>query len=180
MRILFITNNFPPLVDGVGDYTYNIAQQFIKHGHKVYIICSKNPQINININGITIFPIINKWNFNCYKPIVRLIKEKEINIVSLQYVPHGFHPKGVPFPIIRLVNQIKKTNASLFTFCHELLVLPEPFNIKRLLLSCLMKYITRTIINRSDIAATSNDFYKYIAEQYIKVNKELQDRKSVV
>lgn len=38
MKILFITNNFPPIVDGVGDYTYNIAKQFAEHNHKVYII----------------------------------------------------------------------------------------------------------------------------------------------
>lgn len=173
MKILFITNNLPPLVDGVGDYTYNIAKQFVEHNHEVYIICRNNPQINTNVLRMTILPIINKWDYNCYKPIIKFIKEKAIDVVSLQYVPHGFHPKGLPFPIIKLTKEIKKTKSFLFTFCHELLVLPERGNIKKCILSYLMKQITKKIINNSDYAGTSNEYYKYLAENYIKVNKKL-------
>lgn len=173
MKILFITNQFPPLVDGVGDYTYNISMQFAEHNHDVYIVCKRNSKINTDVKGITILPIINKWDWNCYKPIISLIKEKLIDVVSLQYVPHGFHPKGLPFPIIKLTKEIKKCHTLLFTFCHELLVLPKRGNIKRCVLSYLMEQITRKIINNSDYAVTSNEYYKYLAENYIKVNKEL-------
>lgn len=173
MKILFITNNLPPIVDGVGDYTYNIAKQFVEHKHEVYIICKNNPQINTNVAGMTILPIVKKWDGNCYKPIIKLIKEKNLDVVSLQYVPHGFHPKGLPFPIIKLTKEIKKCHTQLFTFCHELLVLPKQGNIKRCVLSYLMKQITKIIINNSDYAATSNEYYKYLAENYIEVNKKL-------
>lgn len=173
MKILFITNTLPPIVDGVGDYTYNIAKQFAEHDHDVYIVCKKNPAINTDVEGITVLPIVEKWNFNCHKPIVKLIKEKEIEIVTLQYVPHGFHPKGLPFALIKLTNEIKKCGTKLFSFCHEILILPEKYNIKRNILSLLMKNITRDIINNSDYAATSNEYYKLLSEDYIKVNKEL-------
>ena len=108
MKILFITNNLPPIVDGVGDYTYNIAKQFVEHEHEVYIICRNNPQINTQVQGMTILPIIDKWDRNCYKPIISIIQKKVIDVVSLQYVPHGFHPKGLPFSIIKLTKKIKK------------------------------------------------------------------------
>ena len=29
----------PPIVDGVGDYTYNLAHEFALHGHEVIVIC---------------------------------------------------------------------------------------------------------------------------------------------
>lgn len=41
MHILFITTAFPPLVDGVGDYTYNLAQEFVNNGHQAIVVCKK-------------------------------------------------------------------------------------------------------------------------------------------
>ena len=171
MTILFITNNLPPLVDGVGDYTYNIARQFAVNGHRVYIACRFNPAINTHVEGITILPMVKAWNWSCHKPICKLIREKGIEVVSLQYVPHGFHPKGLPFPLIRLMHKIKKCNVKTFIFCHELFVLPVPFNVHRCILSSLMRYITRKIIFSCDCVATSNDFYKSLIYRYTGLTK---------
>lgn len=173
MKILLITNNLPPIVDGVGDYTYNIAKQFIEHNHEVYIICRNNLQINTNILGMTILPIINKWDYNCYKPIIGLIKEKAIDVVSLQYVPHGFHPKGLPLPLIKLTKEIKKCNTKLFTFFHEVSVEKENGNIKKMLLSMLMQYISKRIIENSDYVATSIEYYKNMILRLVPDKKEI-------
>ncbi len=173
MKILFIANNFPPIVDGVGDYTYNIAKQFVGHNHKVYIICKNNPQINTQIQDMTILPIIDKWDCNCYKPIIKFIKEKAIDIVSLQYVPHGFHPKGLPFPIIKLTREIKKSNTKLFTFFHEVSVEKEKGNIKRTLLSMLMQHISKRVIENSDYVATSIEYYKKMILRLAPNKKEI-------
>lgn len=160
MKILFIANNFPPIVDGVGDYTYNIAKQFSEHGHEVYVICKKNPKINTEICRMAVLPIVDKWDFDCYKLIIRFIKEKKIDFVSLQYVPHGFHPKGLSFPIIKLTKEIKKSNTKLFTFFHEVSVEKEKGNIRRTLLSIVMQYISKKIIENSDYVATSIEYYR--------------------
>lgn len=173
MKILFITNNFPPLVDGVGDYTYNIAKQFMKHGHEIYVVCRNNPQINTKIQGMTILPIIDKWDYNCYKPIIKFIKKKAIDIVSLQYVPHGFHPKGLPFPIIKLTKEIKKCDTKLFTFFHEVSVEKEKGNIKRTLLSILMQHISKRVIENSDYVATSIEYYKNMILRLVPDKKEI-------
>lgn len=173
MKILFITNNFPPLVDGVGDYTYNIAKQFVKHNHKVYIICRNNPQINTDVQGMTILPIIDEWNYNCHKSIIKFIKEKTIEVVSLQYVPHGFQSKGLPFPIIKLTKEIKRNNTKLFTFFHEVSVEKEKKNIKRTLLSMLMQHISKKIIENSEYVATSIEYYKNMMLKLVPNKKEI-------
>lgn len=173
MKILFITNNFPPLVDGVGDYTYNIAQQFVEHNHEVYVICRENSQIHTEVPGMKILPIVNKWDFNCYKPIVKLINEKSIDVVSLQYVPHGFHPKGLPFPLIKLTKEIKRCNTKLFTFFHEVSVEKEKGNIKRTLLSMLMQHISKRIIENSDYIATSIEYYRDMMLKLVPTKKEI-------
>lgn len=160
MRILFITNCLPPIVDGVGDYTYNIAKQFVEHNHEVYIVCKKNHTINTDVKGMTVFPVVEKWNLNCHKPIVKIIKEKGIEIVSLQYVPHGFHQKGLPFPLIKLIKKIKNCDVNLFTFFHEVYVEEEKGNIKRTVLSRLMQYISKRIIDKSNYIATSIEYYR--------------------
>lgn len=159
MKILFITNNLPPIVDGVGDYTYNIAKQFAKHEHEVYIVCRKDQRINIRIEGIMVLPIVENWNFRCYKPIVKVIKENRIDIVSLQYVPHGFHPKGLPFSIVKLTNEINKTQSKLFTFFHEVYVEEGKGRLKRYVLSKLMQCISKRVKDNSDYLATSIEYY---------------------
>lgn len=159
MKILFITNNLPPIVDGVGDYTYNIAKQFAKHEHEVYIVCRKDLRINIKIEGIMVLPIVENWSFRCYKPIVKVIKENRIDIVSLQYVPNGFHPKGLPFSIVKLTNEINKTQSKLFTFFHEVYVEEGKGRLKRYVLSKLMQCISKRVKDNSDYLATSIEYY---------------------
>ena len=173
MKILFITNNLPPIVDGVGDYTYNIATQFAKHNHEVYIICRNDSRINTNVLGMTILPIIDKWNYNCYKHITDFIQEKAIDAVSLQYVPHGFHSKGLPFPIIKLTKEIKRSNAKLFTFFHEVSVEKEKGNIKRTILSMLMQHLSKRIIENSDYIATSIEYYRNMILRLVPDKKEI-------
>lgn len=174
MKILFITNNLPPIVDGVGDYTYNIAKQFVEHKHEVYIICKNNPQINTNVVGMKILPIVKKWDGNCYKPIIKLIKGKNIDVVSLQYVPHGFHPIGLPFPIIKLTKEIKKSHTPLFTFFHEVSVEKEKGNIKRILLSLLMQRISKKVIENSDYVATSIEYYRNMILRLVPDKKNIR------
>lgn len=166
MKILFITNNLPPIVDGVGDYTYNIARQFAEHDHEVYIVCKMNPKINTDVKGITILDIVEKWNFNCHKPIVKLIKEKGIDIVSLQYVPHGFHPKGMPLGLIRLMIKVKKTGVKTMIFFHEIYLNYLGFKIHRTLCSFVTKYIAKRLINESDYHATSIEHYRNLITKY--------------
>lgn len=165
MKILFITNKFPPLVDGVGDYTYNLAHEFAKHGHEATVICRAYDGIHTIYGDIKVLPIVKAWNKQAIQPIVNVIKERQIEVVSLQYVPHGFHPKGLPFALISIVGTINKQKVRLFTFCHEVCTSPEKGRIKFTLISYLMQYITRQILNQSDYVATSIAYYSQRIEQ---------------
>lgn len=165
MNILFITNQYPPLVDGVGDYTYNIATEFSKHKHKVYIVCKKNSQLSIHDNDITILPIIERWNNYASEQIISLILEHNIDIVSLQYVPHGFHSKGIPYSLVSIVKNIKSTKVKLMIFCHEVYIPFIKGNIKLFINSKLSKYVTKQILHQCDIIATSIDFYQRMIQQ---------------
>ena len=155
LSVLFITNNMPPLVDGVGDYTFNLAREFARHGHDVAVVCREDSRIKADYDDIKVFPVVRRWNKSAFKPIAGIIRQRQIEVVSLQYVPHGFHPKGLPFGLVGLVGRIRRTGVRLFTFCHEVSVFPERGNFRRTVLSMVMSEITRRVVQRSDFVATS-------------------------
>lgn len=168
MKVLFITKNYPPLIDGVGEYTYNLAHTFVKHNHKVIIVCTNHSEINTITGKITVLPIINQWNGKAGTKIAKIIRDHAVDFVSLQYVPHGFHPKGLPFGLIALVHEIKKTNVKTMTFFHEVCIDYIGWNIKRTLFSYGIKYIAKKIIEKSDYVATSIEHYTKRIQKFKK------------
>ena len=119
MNVLFISKGLPPAVDGVGDYTINIAREFSSHGHSVTIVCKKAEDVITDYANITVLPVVEAWNNNNGKRIRQLINERNIDVTMLQYVPHAFEPHGLPFGLLSFVQQIKKSNKPVFTFLHE-------------------------------------------------------------
>ena len=159
MNILFLTNNMPPNIDGVGDYTMNMAREFARHGHKVIVVCKDYNNICITHSDIDIMPIIKFWNTAALTPILEIVKAEKIDVISLQYVPHGFHPKGLPWGVARLMKGIKKSGIKVMTFCHEVCVPPIKGDLKRAILVKLMSLITKRILQQSDYIATSIGWY---------------------
>lgn len=159
MKILFITNTLPPVVDGVGDYTLNLAREFARHGHQAGILCKRDDRVRHDYADIAVYPIVEKWNRTSAKHVSNLIKEKKIDVVSLQYVPHGFEPHGLPFGLVGFVKEVKKTGVSVFTFCHEVYWRYRGLNLKYLVESLLMASISKRILAKSDYVATSISYY---------------------
>lgn len=160
MRILFITNNLPPLVDGVGDYTYNLAREFAKHGHEVHVVCRDKVEICDDFEDIHVAKIVRKWSRQAGKDIADYIRENGIEVISLQYVPYAYDPKGLPFGLVMALKEIKKCGVHLMTFCHEVCIgLWDKHTLKNVLYAATMQYITRQVLNCSDSAATSIEHY---------------------
>ncbi len=173
MNILFITNNLPPIVDGVGDYTLNLAKEFSRHGHSVSIISCCDERISTEYRDIKILPCVDSWDRSASKIIVDVIRENRVDITLLQYVPHGFHPKGLPLAMIDTVKEIKKSGSKLFVFCHEVYVQPDGWNLKRTGCSLLMQYITKQILIRADYIATSIPFYRELIRGLIGAHRNV-------
>ena len=168
MKILFISNHMPPIVDGVGDYTYNLAHEFVQHGHEVIVVCSNCSEPLVETKEFTTLPIITQWNKKAGQQIVAIINKYNINVVSLQYVPHGFHPKGLPFGLIDLIHEINKTDVKKMTFFHEVCIDYLGWNIKRTLFSYGIKYIAKKLIENSDYVATSIEHYAKRIQKFKK------------
>lgn len=84
-KIVFISNKFPPAIDGVADYTFLLGKELEKE-NEVYYLNSASLEIE-------------KWNYIGLKKAYQQIKVIKPNLISLQYVPFSFHPKGLPFDL---------------------------------------------------------------------------------
>lgn len=164
MRILFVTNQMPPLVDGVGDYTCNLAREFARHGHEVAVVCRTDARIRTDYEDIKVFPVVRRWDFAAARPIVRLIRTLGTEVVSLQYVPYGFQRKGLCFPLVYLCGCIRKTGCSLFTFFHEVYIGYHGHNLIKICVSYLMGIIASYIMKESTWGATSIKHYANVLQ----------------
>lgn len=161
MKILFITNILPPVVDGVGDYTLNLAKEFAKHGHNVSIVCRFDERVKTVYDDIEVFPIVEEWNQMAVHPVIQLIKEKQIDVVSLQYVSYGYNHRGLPFAIAHLARQINRTGVPLYTFFHEVCIgSGKWYQIYRNIGACLMALIAKQIGDNSTCVGTSIEHYR--------------------
>ena len=159
MKVVFISNNLPPAVDGVGDYTYFIAEQFVEHGHEVHIICSNRKEVD-EVEEMNIYPIVDYWDKNGMDQTVALIKEIQPDFVSLQYVPYSFSDKGLPWIMIYFLQQIVEAKIPISTTFHEVCIRLEAKVLGRAL---GQRIIARSLAKHSDKVITSIDFYvKYI------------------
>lgn len=149
----------PPYVDGVGDYTMNLACEFARHGHKVTVVCRKLKDIRIDYEDIDVKPIVETWNKKAIAPVCEVIRTKKIEIVFWQYVPHGFHLKGLPFGLIQIMKGIKRERIPIFTFFHEVCISMDRLNLKWIVQAIIMRFLTHRVLLYSDYIATSIGWY---------------------
>ena len=163
--IIIITNNFPPIIDGVGDYSYNLFTHLKREtDYSAFIICSNKQKIKEYIQKENledqVFPIVEKWNIADFIRIVRKIKSMKSKNVILQYVPYSFSKKGIPFSIICLYIILWLRGIKISTFFHEIAVnrVNQPIHLK--LLSFTQRSIAWCIAFLSHKKLTNSIFHQ--------------------
>lgn len=166
-NVLFISPGFPPSVNGVGDYTYQIAKEFVRDGHCVHVVCPVGKEESEKMDGIHVHRVVRSWSGQANRVVLRLIAELHIELVILEFVPHGYHPKGLPFSLVPLMNAVRSKGVRWFTFFHEVYIDSVPGNLRRNVGAWLMRRLSRSIARRSDIIATSITRYHYLLSQLL-------------
>ncbi len=174
MKILFITNNFPPVIDGVGDYTYHLANELLIHNNEIHIICSKKIEIiertiELESKNIFVHPIIQEWNKNGVNFVYQKIIEIAPSWVSLQYVPYAFHKYGIPFSIMLLAKKLFKTNIKFHTTFHEVAIRKNFLPLKHYIIALGQHYIAHNLVKYSNKAYTSNNYYNCLLKKKAKI-----------
>ena len=176
MRIAFITSSLEPGEDGVGDYTRRLAAECIRQGHPSIIAglndwgVSQTTRQSQEIEGIGVLvlrlPNAIPWSerateardwVNAFKP----------DWVSLQFVPFGFHPKGLCFGLEKRLAAINP-QAKWHIMFHELwLGLGDNAPAKLRLWGALQRMIVRNLMSHlhPQIVHTQAEPYRTVLDR---------------
>ena len=95
MRILFLCSGLEPGRDGVGDYTRRLAAECVSQGHECRII-----SLNDKTSG-TEPGCLRCSGAGRVEQARDFAADFEPDWISLQFVPYGFHRKGIPWRLAR-------------------------------------------------------------------------------
>jgi glycosyltransferase involved in cell wall biosynthesis len=166
MRICFITNNFIPFIDGVGDYTLQVARQMADKGHDVYIVCKADPQIPTTYLGIKVLPIVSGWTPKQFSIAAQQINEISPDWILVQYVPYSFHKWGTPVLFPFIFKKINLEKSRILLTVHEPYIRFQWWPLKTFLVGQLQRFSLRALARHANLIVTSIDRYVMLIKKY--------------
>ncbi|HWA33622.1 MAG TPA: glycosyltransferase family 4 protein [Cyclobacteriaceae bacterium] len=160
--VVLLSKNFPPVIDGVGDYTFQMYLHLQKKGFKVRVITNVNVDVFNAAENHTendVFNIIGKWNSSCIKQIMAVLKAEKADWIFLQYVPNSFSRFAVPFFLIALQIRLFFSQTRSAIFFHEVAVRMWSNGVRSFFWGFAQRTISYTLYALSDLSFTSNQFY---------------------
>ncbi len=128
--LLLICGSLEPGKDGVGDYSRRLAAELQRRGQRVYMVSLADKTVLEVVTGsqveqgqrigVTRIPE-SLADENRIKLLAALLTKIQPSLVSLQFVPFSFHPKGLPFCLFYLLSKTLKPYSCHVMF-HELWV----------------------------------------------------------
>ncbi|EHQ28455.1 glycosyltransferase family protein [Mucilaginibacter paludis] len=150
MKIIFLCASLETGRDGVGDYVKRLASELTRKGHQCEAIALRDPFVSAETaitsddDGVNlrILRIPGSWptkqRFDAAKKCVDAFNP---DLLSLQFVSFGHHPKGLPFDLHKYLRYLGGTRKWHIMF-HELWVgMNADADIKMKLLGWLQKKI---------------------------------------
>jgi glycosyltransferase involved in cell wall biosynthesis len=159
LSVAIICNQFPPEIDGVGDYTFQFAHALAKKNHQVYIFCRTGEDTIKGDVGIKIFAIIEDWDRANYRKISQTLKKLKPDVLFLQYVPYSFNRYGLPLQLIFALKAWKK-QTSVATMFHEVRIRWQWQRPKSWFIASLQHLIAFGVHYLSHVNFTSIEFYQ--------------------
>jgi hypothetical protein len=168
LKILFIVPDFPPSVDGVGDYVYKLLQEFISFDNLDFeftvLVAGNLRERSIIYNGIEIY-FLKKKTSRCLSNFLLL---KDFDLINLHYVGYGYAKRGAPLWLLFGLFNWKKTNKILITTFHELYAISRNPFTSSFWNQYLQRKICYFIYNISNYVITTNCVYKNILLKFKK------------
>lgn len=106
LRIVLVCGSVEPGRDGVGDYTRTLAQELVRRGVGVWVVALADRHVEgevvrelSQVPGGGAIPILRlpggrPWS-SVDQAVAELVAEADPTLLSLQYVPWSFGPRGV-------------------------------------------------------------------------------------
>ncbi|MCP4542325.1 MAG: glycosyltransferase family 4 protein [Chloroflexi bacterium] len=95
MKIGLITGEYPPMQGGVGDFTHELGKALVELEQEVHVLTTKSPASDSDLDSqITVHRAIDNWGWGCWRQILTLAQELELEMLNVQYqaAAYGMHP----------------------------------------------------------------------------------------
>jgi glycosyltransferase involved in cell wall biosynthesis len=133
---------------GVGDYTREIGLALCDLGAEVHVATSTQAG---TVPGLTVQPIVKRWTWGCWRPLLSLVRRHEPDVVHIQYqaAAYAMHPAINLFPRrVRLLGADRPRTVVTF---HDLKV---PYLFPKA--GPLRRWTVNELARSSDVAITTN------------------------
>ncbi len=137
-RIAIVTRYLPPQIDGVGDYSWQLAIALAEKKIPVSLITSAgSTPVFAPSPFLEVIPTIKNWGIFGLGSLTAAIRTSKATVINLQYVPHLYARHGINLGIVLLPLWTRlRLKKVVFTTCHELLS-RRPLGIKSRLLQLI-------------------------------------------
>lgn len=173
MKLVFLVDNYPPIVDGVGDYTHNMATELYNQGHEVHVICAAKEGIQPSADGVKVWPIVPRWNNSSFNIAINKIHAIRPDWVLVQFVPYSYHTKGMPLWLPGALKKINRDHTRMLIRVHEPYIRFSWWPIPLFLVGQMQRLIIRRLGRVADRMVTSIELYKHFIEKYSNVPVEI-------
>jgi hypothetical protein len=182
MKILFLCGSTEPGKDGVGDYTRRLAGVLIQKGHEVEILSLFDKhstgfrtekqiieETTVAVNRIgkdTVFKQRLKFTHD-------LLGSFNPSWISIQYVPYGFHAKGLPFWLPNFLKQLKGNHKWHIMFHEIWLGIEQNSTLKNKLIGVFQKIIVKKLVKHitpTGIHTQAKIYQYYLNKKGIKAD----------
>lgn len=158
-KIIQIVPKLPPTIDGVGDYSLNLARQ-LREDFSIetcFVVGSPTWFGSCELEG---FPILQVKKCSS-KSLLSLLQSHSIKTVLLHYVGYGYASRGAPIWLIQGLERWRNNlpDAYLTTMFHEIYASGYPVWTSSFWVSPLQKFLAMRLAVLSDSILTSLQDY---------------------
>lgn len=154
IKISFLVRVIPPVIDGVGEYTWHLARVLREGGAEVRIFTSSEQTVR-DENRDWVFPIIKEWSGRGVLESLQSQSTVPGEWFSFQYVPQLYGTSGICWGVTGIPAALKsKFKCRVSVTFHEIAApwLASPSGIFLALWSRLQ---SRELLKRCDLAFTT-------------------------
>ena len=163
MQIIQVVPRLPPVVDGVGDYALNLAQQLNKDFGITthFIVCDPTWEGTPTFQGFTVSQVRNQ---SIGSLISLLPRDNTSAIVLLHYVGYGYAQRGCPNWLIEDLKIWRSSSSltTLVTMFHEIYAYGRPPWTSAFWLAPIQKNLASILTKISSCVLTSKQLYAKI------------------
>ncbi|PIU42082.1 MAG: hypothetical protein COS99_02050 [Candidatus Omnitrophica bacterium CG07_land_8_20_14_0_80_42_15] len=133
-RICMISGAYPPLRDGIGDYTFKLLENLKKSDLDITLLTSRIEGLEQNEENFRIIPAVKRWNIFAVYMILKLIKQEQFDIIHMQY-PSSRYQRTLSFAFLPLLVRIFERKTRIVITIHEFSIAYPINRLRQLLLA---------------------------------------------